>query len=437
MIDPPGVPGATWSPRLKLFWGIAAGLVLLAWGIALILAFRAPLPARGDLIQDWASARDHLAGLPLYTDLPASVLRHTGERYDGLLVNAHPPASVLLVLPLAPLPFGQAFRIWNGVWLVVLAPALWALVRERPRVLSPWFLLPLAALLAISRPLEEEISQGQFNLFLLAAITAAWIADRRGRSGLAGALVGAATAVKLIPAFFAVYFAARRQWRALLGAALGFAALNLLALALFGADAFIAFVTEVVPRASVNDESWRNASVRGFFVKLFDSGRLFAVPLVHAPGVARLGPLACSAVVAALVAAAAWRAETRDEQDRAFALCCVGTLLVSPLLWEHYLLLLVLPLVMLWPGAGALRGGRGFLIAVTLVLVLARPAWLWDPAAALLGDFAEIRGKRAARPVHTLTVLSIALYTTVALFVFCWLATRRAGLPAAGEGPPP
>jgi hypothetical protein len=107
-------------------------------------------------------------------------------------------------------------------------------------------------------------------------------------------------------------------------------------------------------------------------------------------------------------------------------------LLASPLLWEHYLLLLGLPLLLLWPEARGLRFGRVFLVAATLILSLPRPELLWDAAVPVLGEFAVVRGKRAALPVHTLTVLSYPLYTVVVLFVFaCWIAPRG---PGAGRG---
>jgi hypothetical protein len=297
-----------WSARLKRFWIVVFLLVLLPFAIAYWAVLSAPLPTRGDLVQDWASAREYLAGRDLYGDLGEAVQRHTGLACHGLAVNAHPPASVLLVLPFAPLDFETAYRVWTLLWLATL-PLTLGLVLRQPEVgLSGWAILPAGALLLASRPLEEEIAQGQLHLCLLLLLTLAWIAQRRGRLALSGGVIGAAAAVKLIPAFLVVYFAAGRRWRALLGAALGFGLVNGVALALFGWEAFATFAREVVPRSAMNDESWRNLSVRGFFHKLFDADT-FAVPLWSSPGLARVGPWVVSAAVAATVA---WRAASAD-----------------------------------------------------------------------------------------------------------------------------
>src|SRR3954467_1798670 len=86
-------------------------VVLLALG----LAWRGPTLVRSlrpgdnhflDFSQEWASARNFFHGMPVYANLRQSLAWHTGRRpriFANLKWNGHPPASVLLGLPLAGL----------------------------------------------------------------------------------------------------------------------------------------------------------------------------------------------------------------------------------------------------------------------------------------------------------------------------------------------
>jgi hypothetical protein len=62
-------------------------------------------------------------------------------------------------------------------------------------------------------------------------------------------------------------------------------------------------------------------------------------------------------VVAAVVVVVR-RAQSRYERDHAFATCITAMLLVTPIVWDHYLLLLLLPVALLWaslPTSGPVR----------------------------------------------------------------------------------
>jgi hypothetical protein len=65
-----------------------------------------------DYFQDWASARNFRAGRPVYSPHSLTIPLYLGRaQRDGerdIEYNAHPPASVLLALPLAHLGFADA-----------------------------------------------------------------------------------------------------------------------------------------------------------------------------------------------------------------------------------------------------------------------------------------------------------------------------------------
>src|SRR5262249_31666048 len=175
-----------------------------------------------DFFQEWASGRNWLAGDPVYTSQDLTVPRYLGLRPDlddprRIQFNGHPPSSVLLGLPLAALDFGTAFGLWSLVSLAALLLSLWLIVRGLEVPHCAWSLLPLVALLAVCFPFWHHMVHGNVNLVLLLFLTLTWSAARSGRLWLAGAWLGAATAVKLFPGFLILYFLARRQWRVVAG----------------------------------------------------------------------------------------------------------------------------------------------------------------------------------------------------------------------------
>jgi hypothetical protein len=167
-----------------------------------------------------------------------------------------------------------------------------------------------------------------------------------------------AAAIKLYPGFLFLYFLFTRRWLALATGAASFLTLNGLAAVVFGVEAFRTYVGEVLPTVVGYGTDWRNVSLAGFWLRLFDPNEADRVAaVVHAPVIGRIIAGAGRLAVVAAVAVVCLRANTVSARDRAFALCLVGMLLVSPITWTHYFLLLLLPLGLVWARltAGGLR----------------------------------------------------------------------------------
>src|SRR5207302_497936 len=111
---------------------------------------------------------------------------------------------------------------------------------------------------------------GQLTLVLVLLVTATWALDRSGWSAAAGLLLGTAAAIKLFPAYLAVYFAARRRTRALLATAVSFLALTLATALVLGPDTFRDYLRVVLPLQARFRSLSYNLSIAGFWHKLFD-----------------------------------------------------------------------------------------------------------------------------------------------------------------------
>src|SRR3984885_12092080 len=203
-----GVPAATAASRRGPAgwprWAVIL-LAVLAWIAALaaiwplVRGYLTSVPDQRmvDLNVYRTSGLSVLQGQPLYTVLTPP---------PQLLPFTSPPAAALFAVPLALLPWSAAQLAWVPFVYVPLAVVIWyafaPLLRRAGRLRPAVFALAFAAC-AYLFPVRDEMRFGQVDLALLALV----VADCAAREPRwpRGALVGMATAIKLVPGIFIVY----------------------------------------------------------------------------------------------------------------------------------------------------------------------------------------------------------------------------------------
>jgi Glycosyltransferase family 87 len=341
-----------------LLWAVLALFVCVVRGPEFISSLR-PQPTQGmDFFQEWSSARNWREGLPIYMDLDDAAQRHLGRQRVAderwlFVKNAHPPAAVLLALPIATFSYPNGMLAWNLLSFVALAVALWLIVRGLRLPVEPWMVFPLIVVALLCNPFRQQVNHGQLNLMLLAVIVGAWAAERSSRLRAAGALIGLAAAIKLFPAFLLLYYAVRRRWEVVMWGLAAFFLATLLSIAVLGVEALTSYVRDVMPAVSGYRNLSVNASLQGFWMKWFDEGAIHPLTVPRLPDIPPLFEhpvLATSGfMLSALMVLWAWtRAVRRLEPDLAFGLTLITMLMLSPVTWDHYFLLLLLPVVLLW-----------------------------------------------------------------------------------------
>jgi Glycosyltransferase family 87 len=429
----PGPPptGAPRGPRMHRW---AAGLLVcggLWWwyGGDFLERLDGPKYDRGgntvvipDFFQEWYSARLWWEGRPVYTslrtgdhhlNLPPGV---TGHFFEW---NAHPPGAILVALPLGRLDFRDALPAWNLVSLWALAGSVLLVVSRLGSPVPGWAVAPAVTALLLTNPFWTQITHGQLNLVLLLLFVGAWAADRAGRVALAGCLVGAAAVIKLFPAYLLVYFVLSRRWRGLVAGLLSIVTGVVLTSAILGWDVWYVYFTEVVPHTKEYATIWVNASLPGFWLKLFDPAMSWFVfhpwPIVRDRGLATAAALASAAAVTALLW---WRTrpgKPAADPDARFAATVVACLLLSPTTWDHYFLLLLLPVVLLMRRLPA--GWPRLALWAVLVVLAASPYRLAGTGMLLAGVSADRPGGGwESPPWLTATALSIQTHALLVLF---------------------
>ena len=240
---------------------------------------------------------------------------------------AYPPLLAWLVAPLQPLGATAAAVIWTVVSLAAIGLALWWLE------LRDWRCYAFVGVFMFTR---SAVNLGTVEALLLLAVAAAW--RWRDRLVEPAAAVGLAVVLKLFLWPLAVWLALTRRIRAALVAAVVAviaAAVSWAAIGFAGVGSYPDLL-----RRLANDESSSSYSVVALGVRAH-------MPLLAARIVAVL-------VALALLVAAAWLARNsgrtpRDRDVATFTLCLAAAFAASPIVWVHYFLLLLVPLVLVRP----------------------------------------------------------------------------------------
>ncbi|HLE99429.1 MAG TPA: glycosyltransferase family 87 protein [Gaiellaceae bacterium] len=255
----------------------------------------------------------------------------------------YPPLSVEVTLPLSWLTFDQAFAVFAAVLVVASALTLWALEISHPALWVIW----MSNVIVV-----ETVALGNASLLVILGVALAW--RWRDRPGPAAAALTAALVVKLFVLPVLLWFLFTRRYRA---AVYTIAASTTLVIGSWVVIGFDGLVDYPELLATTSEELGPNGLL----------AYALAVKSVSHEVAAAIGLAAAGALLAGAFA--------RRRDDRAsMTLALLASLYATPVMWVHYLGLLIVP--------AALYGGWVWAtIPLTTLWLLAptgvpRPGWL-------------------------------------------------------------
>ena len=278
----------------------------------------------------------------------------------------YPPPLAVLLAPVSGLATSAVAAGW---WIVrVGLLAVGCAVMPVPR----WVRAAVLLVLALSYPTLIDLNLGNVSLLVLVASCLAWRWLDRPASGVATAV---AMAVRPTLVVVLVWWLVRRRWQPVLWALGGGLVLIGLTLPFVGVGGYTDYLSVVRDLSNVTGVP-RN-------VDLASAALLLGVsPGIVQPALVVQYALGLGAVLLAL----------RQDRDVGFVMVTGASLLLAPLIWVHYLVVLALP--------AALLAGRGFRWAVLLPLL----GWLPEPAlplVAIAGAYLPLlAARRSAGPVR-------------------------------------
>ena len=197
-------------------WPTLGLLALLIVPFILDIAFIQGRPRHINDIVNWRNAAIDFFAPPvenIYAEHPAVL---------------YPPFWLTIYYPLTLVSQTAAIYIYEVIKWVVFVVALrcgWRLVS--PVDEDPPPVVTVTSLLMTARFLENDFSNGNVNVHIIALIFGAcWLVRHQWRWA-AGFVLSVGVAIKLTPALFIVYFGYKREWRTAVAAILGTAILLL------------------------------------------------------------------------------------------------------------------------------------------------------------------------------------------------------------------
>jgi alpha-1,2-mannosyltransferase len=312
-------------------WSAGGAAALVAVGLLLLGLFGGLLGAF-DLDTLLRAGTQVLHGANPY-DPPTSPVFLAGHAF------VYPAFVAWCFAPLAALPHAVA----AGLYIAASAGAIVAVcsLLDRPGF-TP------AALVLTSSATIVGLQMGTVNAWMLLGLALAW-SWRDRRPGWAGVVLGVAVSAKLFLVPMLAWPLIARRWGVAAAGAATFVAL--VAGSVLGGPISVGTYGQLLAELSAHEvsESWSLASL--------------VQSLGVSPGVAT----AVAVAVAAVGLAAAWRAARRLGEARVVSIALLACLVVSPIVWSSYLLLLALPLLL------ATRGNVALLVASAASWLIVTP----------------------------------------------------------------
>lgn len=320
-----------WLVRVAL--SIVWAVVLVRY--ALLLRELSSRATQYDFSLYYTSALAVRMGIDPYFSNLARLGRPLGFALPDPFLTNYTPYFLIAFEPLAAFPIRTAYWLWFSASTGVLVLAVIIIFREYDLAGVPAALTLALILLFPGVIAHFRYAQSQFVLLLALVLMLHWL--RRNRDGVAGVALAAAIMLKVFPIVIIGYLASRRRWRAIVWTFCTIAVGTLLILPMFGLrdwlqffknngnDPYFLSIDNIAPTAFISRLYWHlftvnsNAFTRHSLIAGFDAVVLMTAfyGSFHNEALCNLG----------------------------FSLWLVAMLLVSPLVWLHYLPLLIIPAV--------------------------------------------------------------------------------------------
>jgi hypothetical protein len=375
-----------------------------------------------------------------------------------------PPQMGALLLPFGLLPYTLAHLLWLLGCQIALVISLWLLARciavsvraesgLLARLRSPWVaLLVIGCAAAWCQAVTDSLRLGQSTLWLLLGCALLLYGEIFQRQTWAAAGLALAILVKLFPALLLVYYLWRGRYRLCLITCALLAGLTAITLPITGTDWYHFFLAALQTYQGEPNAGPVNLSL---YHALIVSSAALVQPGKPEPTsglLVSLAQAACLALFAALLLRQGWpallrplvhrsassptpppaarpatppQALSRDERAALFAatawaVCTV--LLVEPIDWIFYYLLVLLPLasLLIWPVS---------LSRFSVISITGSVAWRWIIAllAALLASLPLLFDTRVDAPMSAGFIIGISIRPLAMLLVWCCLARETTG----------
>ena len=336
---------------------------------------RAGHPIGADFIDPWSASWLTLHGAPsaVYDVARLWSVERTAvaDPAVGFAGFHYPPTYLLIVLPLALLPYAWSLLAWTAATLAAYLAVMWKIDSEG---VSLWLAIAFPGALV-------NLINGQNGFLTLALLGGALLTIER-RPILAGVMFGLMSYKPQYGVLVPIFLLATGRWRTTAAASITVVLFATLSFAMFGAQTWQAFFASIAFTRHVVLEQGGSG-----FEKLqsaFAAARLWGFSIATAYAFQ-----AAVSLAAAIAVIRVWR-RTANPALHAAALA-TGTLLMTPYMMDYDLVILALPIAWI-----AIEGRRSSFLAWEKSLL----AFVW-----LMPLFARSIAGRAMIPIAALAIV--------------------------------
>jgi hypothetical protein len=279
-----------------------------------------------DFIAFWAAGKLVLAGdvLSAYDVEAHKQVQMTVKNFKGLMPFAYPPPFLFVVTPFGLLPYATSALVWAGLGYLI-----YLLAAQRLGPGAGWTAAAFPPVL-----IDGIIGQ---NGMLTGSIFILGTSLLKRHPLWAGLVLGCLVIKPHLAVLLPLALAAGGYWRAFAGAAISSTGLALLALLVFGVEAYAAFLEQMPLFSSIVAKGlvgWHKMASVFAALRLVGAGEVFAWS-AHI----------LIAVAAAVMVGIVWRSDA--DLDAKAAMLGAASALISPYLYQHDTMLLIVPFVWL------------------------------------------------------------------------------------------
>lgn len=324
-------------PKLFLAVYVISAIAWLAKGHGLIDPAGHPIGA--DFIDPWSASWLTLHGtssavydVPRLWSVERIAVNYPSVGFAGF---HYPPTYLLIVWPLALLPYAWSLLAWTAITFALYLVVMYAIDSRRD---SLWLAIAFPGALV-------NLTNGQNGFLTLALLGGALLTLER-RPILAGVMFGLMSYKPQYGILVPIFLLATGRWRAIAAAAITVAVLAAVSFGIFGEQTWRAFFASIPFTRHVVLE--QGGSGFGKLQSAFAAARLWGFGVATSYAVQ-----AVVSLIAAVVAIWIWR-RTRNFDLHAAALA-TGVLLMTPYMMDYDLVILALPIA--WLALDGLRAG--------------------------------------------------------------------------------
>jgi len=347
-----------------------------------------------DFIQYYVQSIRLLNGTTVYNSraLHEEIEKKLGWEYAELPA-ANPPAFLLFSLPFSFMPY--PFAWWSLACFSMLAVFFTSLLVGKACGLTSSQSVFFGGSALCTFPVVALVILNHVESILLVFLVLGWLAFKKDRYDLGFVLWGIAAALKLFPAVYLFPFISAQYKRMGLKGFLVALLVTVLGAAVVGWNQTFVYITEVIPTS------------RNFYPSFGNNSLVAAGTALASPLLGWILEILGGSLVAILML------KKPGGIDRIWVTGTAGSLLLSPLSWSYYFIL-VPPVLIVLSRHLAWNRIQDRLLMYTLVLSLL----LWP---SLLGGWA----KEWFLAMPTGIALFLRFVPTYGLVCLCWIGFRR------------